>query len=1338
MLAPILYMLALGGIGAAVMFSGYSQVLRSNVEITAVNSARQQLGAAGQTLSASSTLDVTGTNLQPPAALAFTSVADTARLPGSYTGVNGTGTPTTYGVIDPTSGVRQLDPWGKYYVYCRWDNTVATPSAPSIMVISAGPDGVVQTKCGDAAAQGDDKINKLTVAEAINRANVWQVSSATQAKFGAAANPVKVNADGSIQASALTLVTPLAITSGGTGGATAAAARTNLGVPDLTGVGASGTWGIGISGNAATATLAAQATALQTARNLSIAGTTGLTAAAAPFDGTANVALTLTGTLALANGGTGATTAAAARTNLGSTTVGDALFTAATAAAARTTLGSTTVGDALFTAATAAAARTTLGLGTMAVQDANNVAITGGTISGVTFTGNVTGNVSGSAGTVPATGITGIVALNQGGTGVIATSNANLRNQLGIDNASNLLSGVAAPARLGTGVADATVFLRGDGTWATVPAGVTALSALSDVTLTAPSSGQVLQYNGTKWVNVPSAAVGAATSSYIPVKIDMTGGNPNNYTWGSGSYSISGTFAGNYFDAFWNPNQPVTGQFTVSFTIASISNSGNGLLSYPQMGLCTSAQMATLTSSSALYASCSVGLYLYGGGGTTIYEGGVAVGTYSPVSADMVSLTRNISNKIEVRVNGVLKWTSTNAYTGNMYPTWGGVYNSLAVVGRSFSVTNMSYSSSTSPPSFAAPPTGGVQFNDGSGVLAGDTALIWDNTNKALGIGTATPSAKAVLDLTSTTRGFLPPRMTTAQKTAIATPAAGLTVYDSTLNQLSIFNGTTWGAIGGGGALSALSDVTITTAANNDTLRYDSVASKWKNVNIGTAMGTTTMNANWPDALYCTGTRAGGAATAFFPNYFDGTNRHYMATQGPSYVDIIFNASTGAYVSVTDSGWGGTLYDNCLSKSITTLYAEGRAFNFIGSSLASAAAPAGGIQFNNGSGILAGDTALIWDNTNKRLGIGTTSPVYQLDNVKADTATAGVRDYIARNYLSLAPATASSATKSAQQNQVITSGAVNYTGDIMPSYNAASHSGTGTLSNSYASYSASYNNSTGTITAAYGAFGLAENASTGTIAYAIGGGFLAQNDASGTVNYLYGSNSIAQNIGTTAVTTAMFGAVGYSYISGASGITPTAIGGNFYSQVNNASSTITSAFGVHSAVYQTAGTVTNAYGVYTGPIQGTNKWGFYQSGTENNYFGGNVGIGTTTPAQKLSVAGTIESTAGGFKFPDGTTQTTAAAGTVFNAGASTTINWSNGTQQYTLASCGAFAFSGMNDGGVYTLAVQGPSSSTCSFTQAGLTFRLPPGHGATIASTHTIYSFARMGSVVYVTWIKGI
>jgi hypothetical protein len=43
---------------------------------------------------------------------------------------------------------------------------------------------------------------------------------------------------------------------------------------------------------------------------------------------------------------------------------------------------------------------------------------------------------------------------------------------------------------------------------------------------------------------------------------------------------------------------------------------------------------------------------------------------------------------------------------------------------------------------------------------------------------------------------------------------------------------------------------------------------------------------------------------------------------------------------------------------------------------------------------------------------------------------------------------------------------------------------------------------------------------------------------------------------------------------------------------------------------------------------------------------GKVGIGTTSPDEKLTVAGTIESTSGGFKFPDGSMQTSSAVGFV--------------------------------------------------------------------------------------------
>jgi hypothetical protein len=47
------------------------------------------------------------------------------------------------------------------------------------------------------------------------------------------------------------------------------------------------------------------------------------------------------------------------------------------------------------------------------------------------------------------------------------------------------------------------------------------------------------------------------------------------------------------------------------------------------------------------------------------------------------------------------------------------------------------------------------------------------------GIGTTTPDASAKLDISSTTKGLLAPRMTAAQKTAISLPATGLLVYQT-------------------------------------------------------------------------------------------------------------------------------------------------------------------------------------------------------------------------------------------------------------------------------------------------------------------------------------------------------------------------------------------------------------------------------------------------------------------------------------------------------------------------------------------------------------------------------
>ena len=64
-----------------------------------------------------------------------------------------------------------------------------------------------------------------------------------------------------------------------------------------------------------------------------------------------------------------------------------------------------------------------------------------------------------------------------------------------------------------------------------------------------------------------------------------------------------------------------------------------------------------------------------------------------------------------------------------------------------------------------------------------------------VGIGTPNPATSAELDVSSTSKGFLPPRMTEAQRKAIPVPVAGLTIWCTdclTSGEMQVFNGTDW------------------------------------------------------------------------------------------------------------------------------------------------------------------------------------------------------------------------------------------------------------------------------------------------------------------------------------------------------------------------------------------------------------------------------------------------------------------------------------------------------------------------------------------------------------------
>jgi hypothetical protein len=57
--------------------------------------------------------------------------------------------------------------------------------------------------------------------------------------------------------------------------------------------------------------------------------------------------------------------------------------------------------------------------------------------------------------------------------------------------------------------------------------------------------------------------------------------------------------------------------------------------------------------------------------------------------------------------------------------------------------------------------------------------------------GGSSPNGSAIVDITSTTKGFLPPRMTTTQRDAISSPAAGLVIYNTTTSKLQVYT-TSW------------------------------------------------------------------------------------------------------------------------------------------------------------------------------------------------------------------------------------------------------------------------------------------------------------------------------------------------------------------------------------------------------------------------------------------------------------------------------------------------------------------------------------------------------------------
>jgi hypothetical protein len=177
----------------------------------------------------------------------------------------------------------------------------------------------------------------------------------------------------------------------------------------------------------------------------------------------------------------------------------------------------------------------------------------------------------------------------------------------------------------------------------------------------------------------------------------------------------------------------------------------------------------------------------------TQLNGKQASGNYATIALD---------NLASVAMNASLQFNNTSARTFDIAPTANTVAGNALTISAGSTVTGGT----------ADMAGGNLILNSGLGKGTGASSIIFQ-TGKTLttgstlqtlttamtilgngnvGIGTTSPNASAILDVTSTTKGFAPPRGTNTQMLAISTPTEGLIFYDLTNHKMNYYNGTSW------------------------------------------------------------------------------------------------------------------------------------------------------------------------------------------------------------------------------------------------------------------------------------------------------------------------------------------------------------------------------------------------------------------------------------------------------------------------------------------------------------------------------------------------------------------
>jgi hypothetical protein len=279
------------------------------------------------------------------------------------------------------------------------------------------------------------------------------------------------------------------------------------------------------------------------------------------------------------------------------------------------------------------------------------------------------------------------------------------------------------------------------------------------------------------------------------------------------------------------------------------------------------------------------------------------------------------------------------------------------------------------------------------------------------------------------------------------------------------------------------------------------------------------------------------------------------------------------------------------------------------------------------------------------------------------------------------------------------------------------------IENTAVGYRALIVNTTGSSNLAFGTNSLSAN-TTGSNNTAMGNGILTGNIGGG-ANTGVGSGALAANsnssntaIGYVALNANTGGnnntAIGVAAMQyGTSGNYNTATGG---AALQYTTGTYNTGIGYAASVLD-GSTTTNATAIGNGAI----------ASASNTIQLGNTAVTDVKTSGKITAAGA--------EFTKAATNSVA-----FDAGSSTSINFSNSNLAYTTATPQGFTLTGMKDGGTYTLAVQGSGTGTSSFSgtnPSGTTFNFTSlGNYAAVSGKHTLYTFVVMGTRVYFSMVS--